>query len=175
MMTLRFEQLIARRHFDQRRQIAAVAHRHAQLGNLMANGFIEMIVNAEAIVLFAVDPFDELDDEFDLLGIAHRRHTEQIFDVDDAEAANFHVMANHASTRAEHGIAFRPHMHDVVGDQAMAAHDEIERGFALADATLADHQHTDAEHVDQHAVNLRVRRQLVLQPMCDLVDEISGY
>ena len=43
---------------------------------------------------------------------------------------------------------------DVVGDEPVAAHDQVERGLALADAALAEQQHADAEHVDQHAVEL---------------------
>ena len=52
---------------------------------------------------------------------------------------------------------------DVVGDQAVAAHDQVERRLALADAALAEQQDADAEHVDQHAVDRRRRRQLLLE------------
>ena len=47
-------------------------------------------------------------------------------------------------------------LHDVVGDEAVAAHDQLERALALADAALAEQEQADAEDVDEHAVE-RVR------------------
>ena len=47
----------------------------------------------------------------------------------------------------------------VVGDQAVAAHHELERALALADAALAEQEHADLEHVDEHAVDARARRE----------------
>ena len=44
-----------------------------------------------------------------------------------------------------------PHLDGVVGDQAMAADDQVERALALADAALAGDQHAEAEDVHQHA------------------------
>ena len=41
----------------------------------------------------------------------------------------------------------------VVGHQAMAADDEVERALALADAALADDEHAEAEDVHQDAVD----------------------
>ena len=48
----------------------------------------------------------------------------------------------------------------VVGDQAMAADDEVERALALADAALADDQHAEPEDVHQDAVNDAARGQI---------------
>ena len=83
-------------------------------------------------------PLDELDDELDLLAVAHRGDAEQVLDVDDAEAADLHVVLDDVAARPDdrlRGLAL--HVDDVVGDEPVAAHDEVERDLALADARLA--------------------------------------
>ena len=56
-----------------------------------------------------------------------------------------------------------PDLDDVVGDQPMAADDQVERALALADAALAGDQHAEAEHVEQHAVHDAALRERVLE------------
>ena len=51
-------------------------------------------------------------------------------------------------------------LHGVVGDEPVAADDEVERAFALADAALPDHEHAEAEDVHQHAVDDAACRQV---------------
>ena len=76
------------------------------------------------------------------------RDAEQILDVDDAEPAQLHVVARQLRTGAdEDRFRSAPDLDGVVGDQAMAADDQIERALALADAALPDDQHAEAEDV----------------------------
>ena len=93
------------------------------------------LLDAEPVVLLLFVPLDELDDELDLLGVAHRRDTEQVLDVDDAEAANLHVVLDDLGAAAVDHVG-RPlaDLDDVVGDEAMAAQHQVERRLALADA-----------------------------------------
>jgi len=74
-------------------------------------------------------------------------------------------MLVHLERGAPHGVG-RAHrdLDDVVGDQAVALEDEVERRLALADAAAADQQQADAEDVDEDAVDRRPRRQQV--PAC---------
>ena len=46
-----------------------------------------------------------------------------------------------------------PDFDGVVGHQPVAADDQVERAFALADAALAGDQHAEAEDVHQHGVD----------------------
>ena len=56
----------------------------------------------------------------------------------DAEAAQFHVMARQLRARAdEDRLGPAPDFDGVVGDETVAADDQIERALALADAALA--------------------------------------
>ncbi len=56
-----------------------------------------------------------------------------------------------------------PHFHRVVGDQPVAADDQVERALALADSAVADDQHAEAEDVHQHAVHHLADGEDVLQ------------
>src|SRR5688572_21179343 len=63
-------------------------------------------------------------------------------------------MARELRTGADQvGLAPPPHLDGIVGDETMAAHDEIERAFALADAAVTGDQYAQAEDVHQHAVD----------------------
>ena len=51
-------------------------------------------------------------------------------------------------------------LHGVVGDEPVAADDQVERALALADAALPDDQHAEPEDVHQHAVDDAARGQI---------------
>ena len=61
------------------------------------------------------------------------------------------------------GLAAPAHLDGVVGDQPMAAHDQIERALALPDAALADDQHAEPEDVHQHAVHDLAHGQRIVE------------
>ena len=66
------------------------------------------------------------------------------------------------------------HVDDVVGHQAVAAHDQVEGDLALADARLAEQQDADAEDVEQHPVHRGLGGEDVLQVGLHRVDEGRG-
>jgi hypothetical protein len=77
-------------------------------------------------------------------------------DVEHAEAAHFEEVLEQLRaarpSRTCRGDAGE--LDDVVGDQAVAARDEFQGEFALADAGIAGDEHAHAQHVHQHAVQL---------------------
>ena len=80
-------------------------------------------------------------------------------------------MARELRTTAEHDrLRAAADLDRVVGDQAMAAPDQVERALALADAALADQQHAEAEDVEQHAVDDLADGQAVLEQGRELAD-----
>ena len=120
-------------------------------------------------------PLDELEDDLDLLPLADRRDAEEVLDVDDPEPADLHVVLDDLGARAVDRVGRASlHVDDVVGDEPVAAHDEVERNLALADAGLAEEQDADAEHVEQHAVHRGLRGEDVLEVVLDALDEASS-
>ena len=80
-------------------------------------------------------------------------------------------MPQHVGRRAEHHARRSPlAANDVVGDEAVAAQDQLDRTFALADAALAEKEQADTEHVDEHAVERRRRRELLVEERVERVD-----
>ena len=67
-------------------------------------------------------------------------------------------------------LAAAPDLHRVVSHQPVAAHDEVERALALADAALADDQHAQPEDVHQHAVNHLAHGERVVEHAGELGD-----
>ena len=65
-----------------------------------------------------------------------------------------------------------PYDDEIVGDDAMAALDEVEHALRLADAALADEQEPHAVHVGERAVDGRLRRERIVEPGLDPVVEL---
>jgi hypothetical protein len=157
------QHLVAGDDLDQRGDVAPGPERDPGQWDIHAEDRPHLRLGAEAVVVLLLR-LAELDDDLDLLVVADRGDAEQVRDVEDPEAADLHVVLMHLEGRAPHRVG-RAHrdLDDVVGDQAVALEDQVERGLALADAAAADQQQADAQHVDQHAVDGGARRQQVLE------------
>ena len=132
---------------------------------------VYVLVETETIVLPMLIPALELHHELDSLGRAGRRHAEQIPDIDDAEAAQLHVIARRLGTRAkDHRVAAASDLDGVVGDQSMPADDEVQRTLTLADAAVADDEHAKTENVHEHAVDDLANRQRIIEQRADSGD-----
>ena len=57
----------------------------------------------------------------------------------------------------------RLNLHRIVGDETVAALDELDGRLALADAAVAEQQHALAVDLHQHAVACDARRKLDVQ------------
>jgi hypothetical protein len=87
------------------------------------------------------------------------------------EAANFHVVTRQLRACAQQdGFGALPDFHRVVGHQPMAANDEVQRAFALADAALSHYEHAEPENVEQHAVNQLAHHEAVFEDRRELRD-----
>ena len=136
-------------------------------------------VGGRAVEPGAVDPLRlvpllELDDDLDALLLAHGAHAEDRRDVDDADAADLHVVALQLVAAADEDVAAAARGDDeIVGDEPVPALDEIEHALRLADAALPDEEQPDAEHVGERAVQGGRRRELVLERRLDLLVELG--
>src|SRR5207244_618916 len=127
VMALQFEQHVTCGDLYDRRHVAARAYRHAQHRDLDVEDGVRELFDAQPVILFAFAPVHEHDHELDLLRDAYGGDAEKIFDVDDAEAADLHVVAYDLASRAKDRVR-RPFsdIDDVVRDEAVSAHDQIE-------------------------------------------------
>src|SRR5712671_8009757 len=154
MVPLQLEQVVPGGDLDDGGQVAAGAHRHDEQRHLGVQHAVLLLLDTEPVVLDPVVPLDQLHHHLDLLAVPHRRHAEQVLDVDDADPADLHVVLDDLRAASVDRAALPLlEIDDVVGDQAMAAGDEIERQRALADAALPEDEDADADDVDEDAVH----------------------
>ena len=107
---------------------------------------------------------DEVDDEVDRFGVADRHDAEQLLDGDEAQPSDLHEAADLLGSLAhEVLVAHAVDLDDVVGDEAMAAVDQLERALALARTRVTQDQHADREDVEQVAVQDLAGRQEELE------------
>src|SRR4051812_22769966 len=152
----RTKQLIPGGDFHEDGDAPPWCHRHSNERYAEAEDFVELVVQAEPLVLATWFPPFELDHEFDPLRRARRRDAEEILDVDDPDAPQFHVMARELGTCAnQDGLGPPPDLNSVISHETLAADDQIERALALADAALADHQYAQTENIHQHCMQDR--------------------
>ena len=156
MMAARAQQLVSRRDLDENGNAPPRRNRHADHRHAQAQNLEKLVVQPEPFVLARGIPSFQLHDQLDALGRSRRGDAEQILDVDHAEPAQLHVMPRELRAGADQDrFGAPPDVDRVVGDQSMAADDQVEGTFALADAAVADDQHAEAENIHQHGVHAR--------------------
>ena len=98
-------------------------------------------------------PSSATDDEFQAFLPAHRGLTEHGTDVQHTQAPYLEEVTQQFRAAAFQRIRRDAvQLDDVVGDQAVAARDQLKAEFAFAHRALAGDHHADAEHVEEHAV-----------------------
>ena len=99
------EPLIECGHFEEDRDVAARAKRQNNFGHFHAEKRRGVIFEAEPVVIPVVLGHLQPNDELDAGGVFHGAHAENLFDVDDAEAAHFHVVLEKGAGRADEDVA----------------------------------------------------------------------
>src|SRR5262249_14483579 len=92
VITLQLEQVITGRDSDQARKVAARPPRHLDVRKGRAEDLVAVLIEAEPVVFLPWLPRVELDDVFDELRQPHGGDAEEVFDVDDADPAQLHVI-----------------------------------------------------------------------------------
>src|SRR5260370_39441656 len=123
-----------------------------------------LAIEAGAVVLARSVPVLQLYHNFDAYLLAHRPDAEQRLDVDQANAADLHVVARQLMAPTDqHVIPLSGDVHYVVGDEAMATLHQVEYALALADPGAALEQQSDPEHVRQGGVDRCGGREHIVQ------------
>ena len=103
--------------------------------NLHVENFGVLRLNAKAVIRLSIAPGNHVDDEVNVAAVLDRAHAEKLGDVDDADAAQLDIVLEYRRRGADQ--LMRRDLFDlngVVGDQAVAALDQLDGRLALADA-----------------------------------------
>ena len=168
------QELVARGHLDQDGQVAARRHRHADEGHLLLEDQELLVLEAQPIVLPSRLPALQADHELHALRRADGGDAVEVLDVDDPQPAQLHVMAGQVRRGPDEDVADAADLHHVVRDQPVAAVDEVQGTFRLADPALPHDQDAQAEDVDQDGVEVEAQGQPLLQEGGESLDERSG-
>jgi hypothetical protein len=165
------QELVTRSHFEDAPHVPAGSNRYDEITDGGAENRVIAVFEPETVVLVFFVPLDEVNHEIDALSFAHAGDAEELFDVEDAEAADLDMVPEKIGRLSEdHSRRSPVASHDVVGNESVVTHHELERTLAFSDAALAEKQDADTEYVDENAVELRVRREPVVEECVERVD-----
>src|ERR1019366_9701517 len=125
IITGQFKFGLERGHFDEPGQIAPGPHGDGDVGDVHPENLHEFLFDAEAVHVLHIIPGLQRDDEVHALLAADGFDAEHGHYVDDADAADFHVVAGQFGAGADDIPAVHErHLGDVVRDEAIAALDQ---------------------------------------------------
>ena len=115
---------------------------------------------------------EQVDDEPKIHLGTHRRLAEDRAHVQHSETAHLKKILEHGwAAPLELRGADAQDLDDVIGNEPVAAADQLEPQLTLADAGFASDQHTEAQHVHEHAVALGRLRESLRKVAAQLVDQ----
>ena len=158
-------------------QIAAGLDRDFLAGNRNAENLDITVVQADAVQFVAVirTGDSQLHDEVDGLTEGDGADAEHGLDIDDADAADFHEMADALGAGADEPFLGNPaDIHHIIGHQLVTALDELQGGFAFTDAAFPGEQDTDPVDIEQNAVAGDVRSEAAVEIMDGVDGELAG-
>ena len=169
--TIPSEQFVSRSKLDNAPHVAAGADRDAQFTYGRPKDGMETVFHTQSVELLFLVPLAEPYDEVNLLSLANRSDPEELANVEYSETSNLDVVPKEVCRPTEDRPGGTPvASHDVVRDQSVTAHHELEGTLALANPALALEQDADPVDIDEHAVELRVRRQPFVEHRVQRVD-----
>src|SRR5208282_709924 len=145
--------------FHEPREVASGPDGNDDVRNIHAQNLHEFLFHADTVHVPDIVPRLEGDDQVEVFVLANAFDAKHGGDVDNADAAHFHVITGEFRAGANHVVAVHEHdLDDVISDKAVTAFDKREDGFAFADAALAADDDAHAEDV-HHAAQFGAARR----------------
>jgi hypothetical protein len=168
------QQVLAHRRLDQHGEVAYRVDVERHLGHLDAENVVLAEHAGQSVDRLALAGcVDQVDDQAEVLGALDRVVTVHHAHVEDAEPAHLEEVAEWLRAGAHHQVGGDAgELGSVVGDQAVAARNQVECQLALADAARPGQQDADAEYLDEDAVQRQPGRQQVEQFEAQAVDQV---
>src|SRR5437867_6654752 len=169
------QQMIHRDHFGDNGDVLSRVEGHGDLREGDVEDRRSLAVETRSVDHQFRVPVYQLDDDLDALLLTNGANAEHGWHVDEADAANLHVMPLQLVPASEQHLGAAARRDDVVvRNQPVPALHEIEHALRLADPAAADEEQPDAEDVRQRAVKRRGGSELLLQPGLNARIELVG-
>src|SRR5207253_6527325 len=154
-------------------EVLAGVERHGDQGQGHVEHLGGLAIDARPVVFARRVPVLELDHHLDALLLAHRADAEQGPDIDQSHAADLHVMLGElVPAPDEHVVPTTGDVHEIVRHQAMAALDQVQHAFALADPRPPEEQEPHAEHVGERGMHRRGGGERIVQERLEATIEL---
>src|SRR5436305_6543045 len=138
VLTEALQLLIHRRDFDQTRHVATWPHRNRHMRHLKPKNFVKFPIKSDPIYRLDILPVLECHDKVEPLLDSNTADAENRNHVNDADPANFDVIASELRRRRHELAPFeRSDPGDVISHEAVATLNQPEHAFTFADATRA--------------------------------------
>ena len=145
------------------------------MGYLYAENGNILFAQAQAVILLAIHPFFHVHDQVNRLAQGDCAYAIHGTDINDANAANLHKVANHLRAFPRKAVVGNPaNVHHVIRHQLMAALDQLQRSLAFAHAAFAGQQHAHAVYIHQHAMPGYPRGQATVKIVNGGKGELGG-
>ena len=139
MLPRALEYVVACSDLEDDRHVTTGADRDPEHRHVHVQERIRMLVDAEAIVVLALHPWAQLDDELDELEITHRVRPKQIANVDDADPPKLEMIAEYRGRTTDDLVGGQSSEGDlVIRDEPVTSLQERQGALALADPTWAE-------------------------------------
>src|SRR5437763_13334341 len=146
--------------FLHHRDVLSGIQKHGDLGQIDIQNGRRFHVDSDALNDGVLIPFFQLHDDLDALLLADGPDAEYRQNVDEADTADFHVVTLHlVATANQNVVAPLAGDDQIVGDEAVAALDEVEHALGLADAAFTSEKQADTEDVSQRSMERNRRRE----------------
>ena len=114
--------IVHSRNFQNDRQVTTGGNGNCVHGNLDTQDFGVLVLQAQAVIDLMVVPGDDVHNQIDLVINLNCTHTEKLCHIDDADAAQFHVIPDQLGCGTDKGGAGNfTDFHSIVRDQTVAA------------------------------------------------------
>ena len=145
-------------HFDEPGQVSSRPNGDGDEGNFDAEDFHIFFVHPQSVDVLGFFPRLEVDDEVGLFLVTDASDAKHRGDVDDADAAHFHVVAGVFDAGSHDVVVVNERdFGDVVGHQAVASFNERQNAFGFANAAFSADDHPDPQNID-HAADFGAAR-----------------
>ena len=166
------ELLVQRGYLHEPCNVPPGANGQSDMRDFDSKDFIGFAIKPNSIHIFDLVPILQCHDEVQFFLGNDRAGAKNRCDVDDADAANLHVVSGNAIGGSdEFGSLHRAEAGDVVTDQAVAALDQAEDALAFTDAAGSANEGSHPEDADHAAVFRRGGREVGLQKNRGGIDE----
>jgi hypothetical protein len=169
------EDLMPHGGLDQDRQIPAGCDRHGDLRNGDPEDVADREATAQSIDTLQLPLVEglKIDDQIQCLASHHRALAKHGADVEDPETSDLEEIAQRLGAGPFQGLRGDAcETRRIIGDQTVAARDQVERELALADGRVANQKHAHPQNLDEDAVHGSTFGQGVCEEVSQMVDQL---